>query len=127
MANRTRSSEFGGARLKFLIVMGFIGAVAYAAYLYIPVEYQSYLLKDWMQHNVDVAAAQGYPAAWVGEQISKSASEYGVPAKAVIVPTQRDNRVEVRVQFTRPIEFPGYTYQYKFDHTARSAGFLTFK
>jgi len=50
-----------------------------------------------------------------------------VPPDAVIMPTQRDNRVEVTVQFVRPIELPGYTYNYDFDHTAKSTQFLSFK
>ena len=121
------SNQAGGARLKFLIVMAIIGSSAYTGYLYIPVAYNAYLYKDLMQHNVDVAAAQGYPAAWVSDQLTKNAAEFDVPANAVITPALRDNRMEVRVQFTRPIEFPGYTYEYEFDHTARSTAFLTFK
>ena len=122
-----RASERGGARLKFLVVIAVFGIVAYSGYLYIPVAYQSYLLKDLMQHDVDVAATQGYPGTWVKDQLTKAAGEYGVPPDAIIEPTQRENRVEVRVRFLRPIEFPGFTYQYSFDHTARSTAFLTFK
>jgi len=125
--NKDRSNERGGARLKFLIVMTIIAVTAYAGYLYIPVAYQAYLLKDLMQHYVDVAAAQGYQPTWVGEQLVKSKPEYEVPENALIAPTARDSRVEVRVQFIRPIEFPGYTYAYEFDHTAKSTAFLTFK
>ena len=44
---------------------------------------------------------------------------------AIIAPAQKDNRIEVRVQFTRPISFPGYTYNYDFDYTAKSGAFLT--
>lgn len=122
-----RTTERGSARLKFLVVIAVIGVIAYAGYLYIPVAYQAYLLKDLMQHNVDVAATQGYPASWVKDQLTKAGKEYGVPPDAVIDPKQNDNRVEVRVQFERPIEFPGFTYQYNFDHTVRSTAFLTFK
>jgi hypothetical protein len=122
-----RSNQAGGARLKFLIVMAIIGSAAYAGYLYIPVAYEAYLYKDLMQHDVDVAATQGYPPTWVSDQLAKSAAEYEIPANAVITPLQKDNRIEVRVQFTRPIEFPGYTYDYEFDHTATSTAFLTFK
>ena len=121
------SNQAGGARLKFLLVMAIIGSAAYTGYLYIPVAYEAYLYKDLMQHNVDVAATQGYPATWVSDQLVKNAAEYEIPANAVITPAQRDNRIEVRVQFTRPIEFPGYTYEYEFDHTVRSTAFLTFK
>ncbi len=122
-----RTTERGSARLKFLMVIAVIGIIAYTGYVYVPVAYEAYLLKDLMQHDVDVAATQGYPASWVKDQLTKAAKEYGIPADAVIDPTQRENRMEVRVQFVRPIEFPGFTYQYNFDHTARSTAFLTFK
>lgn len=123
----TRSNERGGARLKFILVMAVICAVAYAAYLYLPVAYDAYVLKDLMQHKVDVAATQGYPAKWVDDQLKKSAEEYGIPPDAEITASPLDQRIQVHVQFTRPIEFPGYTYQYEFDHTARSTEFLTIK
>jgi hypothetical protein len=125
--NKDRSNERGSSRLKFLIVLAVIGCVAYAGYQYIPVAYQAYLYKDLMQHYVDVCAAQGYQPAWVGEQLFKSEAEYDVPSDAVITPVSQDQRIEVRVHFTRPIEFPGYTYTYEFDHTVRSTAFLSFK
>jgi len=123
----TRSSEGGGARLKFIIVVAIIAVIAYAGYQFIPVAYQAYQLKDLMQHDVDTAVALGKPASWIKEQLVKSSPEYGVPADAVITPTQEDNRMEVRVQFTQPIEFPGFVYNYEFDHTAKSATFLSIK
>ena len=104
-----------------------VGAIGYIGYLYVPIAYQAYLFKDWMQHTVDVAIASGYQPAWVNDQLKKSLPEYDIPPEAVITPLTRDNRIEVRVQYTRTIEFPGYTYQYVFDHTARSTAFLTFK
>ena len=122
-----RSSERGAARLKLLIFLLVAGAIGYAMYLYVPVAYNAYLFKDWMQHTVDVASASGYQTTWVNDQLIKSLPEYEVPSDAIITPATRDNRIEVRVQYTRPIEFPGYTYQYQFDHTARSSAFLTFK
>ena len=122
-----RSSERGSSRLQFLIVMAVLGAGAYAGYLYIPVAYRAHTYKDLMQHYADVAVAQGYPPSWAGEQLLKSSAEYDVPPSAVITPSQRDNRVQVRVQFIQPIEFPGYTYNYEFDHTVKSTAFLAFK
>lgn len=122
-----RSSERGSSRLQFLIVMTILVVGAYAGYLYIPVAYRAHAYKDLMQHYADVAVAQGYPPAWTGEQLVKSAAEYEVPANAVITPGQRDNRIEVRVQYAQQIEFPGYTYTYEFDHTVKSTAFLAFK
>ena len=121
------SSERGSARLKLLVFLLVLGAIGYGMYLYVPVAYQAYLFKDWMQHTVDVAVTTGRKPEWVSDQLKKSLEEYSVPPDAFIAPANRDNRVEVRVQYTRTIEFPGYTYQYEFDHTARSTAFLTFK
>ena len=50
-----------------------------------------------------------------------------LPVNAVITPVQRENRIEVRVQYVREIAFPGYTYNYEFDHTVKSTAFLAFK
>ncbi|MFN2492080.1 MAG: hypothetical protein ABR501_04255 [Pyrinomonadaceae bacterium] len=122
-----KATERGSARLKFMLVVGIIALGIYASYLFIPVAYQAYLLKDLMQHHVDIAAAMGHPPTWVKDQLVKSGPEYGIPADAAITATKQDNRVEARVQFTRPIAFPGYTYNYEFDHTARSATFLSVK
>jgi hypothetical protein len=125
--NKYRSSERGSSQVKFLLVMAVLGCLGYAAYLFIPAAYQNYIFKDLMQHDVDVAAASGYPPSWVGDQLVKSLPEYEIPNDAIITPSQSENRIAVRVQFTRQIKFPGYVYQYEFDHTVRSTAFLTFK
>jgi len=122
-----RSGERGSASLKFMIVMAVLGLAAYCGYLYVPVAFQANTYKDLMQHYADVAAAQGYKPSWSGEQLAKSGEEYDVPADAIITTALRNNRIEVRVQFVKPIEFPGYTYNYEFDHTVKSTAFLSFK
>ena len=123
----TRRSERGGARLKFLIVVAILGALAYAGYQILPIFYQDFQIKDLMQHDVDTAVALGKPATWVKEQLVKSSPEYGIPADAVITPTQQDNRLEVRVQFTQPIDFVVFSYNHEFDYTAKSTTFITTK
>ena len=115
-----RSTERGNASLKFLLVMLVIGAGAYAGFLYVPVAYGAHSVKDMMQHYVDLASADGKTPAWAAEQIVKNLKEYGVPANALVSNAKRDNRIEVRIQYVTPVEFPGYTYNYEFDHTARS-------
>src|SRR6266511_1360052 len=122
-----RRSERGSARLKFIIVVAIIAIVAYSGYQFIPVAYQAYQFRDLMQHDVDTAVALGRPTSWIKEQLTKSAAEYGIPANAVITPAQDNNRMEVRVQYIQPIEFPGFVYNYEFDHTAKSATFLSVK
>jgi len=124
MTDFARSGERGGARLKFMIVVAILGALVCAGYFYIPVAYNAYLYKDLMQSKVDAAAALGRPGLWVTDQLVKSGPEYEVPAEAVITPTVENDRVKVRVVFSKTIEFPGYTYVYEFDHTVQSTEFL---
>ena len=122
-----RSGERGSASVKFLIVMAIMGSIAYAAYLYLPVAINATTYKDLMQHLTEVAATQGHPPSWLSDQLTKSGPEYGIPADAVITPVAQDGRMEVRVQFVKVIEFPGYPYNYEFDYTTKSTAFLTFK
>jgi hypothetical protein len=125
--DKNRSNERGSARVKFIIIMAVLGTLGYAGYLYIPVAYRAYLFKDLMQHYVDVAGAQGYRPSWAGDQLLKSEAEYDVPPNAIITAEAREQRIEVRVKYTVPIEFPGYTYMYEFDQTVKSTAFLSFK
>jgi hypothetical protein len=120
-----RHNELGGARLKLVIVLVIIAVVAYVGYLYIPVAVDAYYFKDAMQNKANLAAAQGYDASWLSDQVSKSRAEFRVPDDAVITSAQKDGRMEVRVQFTRPISFPGFTWNYDFDYTAKSTSFLS--
>jgi hypothetical protein len=122
-----KNSQLGGARLKLVIALAVIAVVAYVGYIYIPVAVDAYYFKDAMQNKVNLAAAQGYDASWISDQLSKSKAEYHVPDDAVISPAQKEGRMEVRVQFTRPISFPGFTYNYNFDYTAQSTSFLTIR
>jgi len=119
--------ERGGARLKFIVAIVIFAAVVYTGYVYIPVAYEAYEFKDVMQNKVDLAAIQGYETGWVKDQIAKIGPDYHVPSNAIISPSQHDSRVELRVQFTRPISFPGFTYNYDFDYTAKSVAFLATK
>ena len=118
-----RKSEQGSARLKFVVVMLILGSIGYASYLYIPVAYNAYLFKDLMQQKVNAAIALGHQPGWVKDQLVKSAPEYQVPPDAEITSVLLNKRMEVRAYFIRPIEFPGYTYEYTFDHTAKSTDF----
>jgi hypothetical protein len=125
LCRRENGGERGGTRLKFLLVMAFIIVVGYVGYQYIPVAYQYSLYKQTMQDDVDKAAMTGQSNAWLREQLQAAGKDYGVPDNAEITTDKINNRLEVRVKFTRPIPLPGYIYQYDFDHTAKSTGLFS--
>ena len=122
---RITNNEHGGARLKLVVFIIIFAAIIYAGYLYIPVAVDAYYFKDVMQNMVNQAVAQGKDSTWLKDQLVKSEPDYHVPSDAVITVNQPEKRLEVRVQFKRPISLPGYTYNYEFDQTAQSTTFLT--
>lgn len=120
-----RRGERGESRLKFLIVIAVIAAIAYAGYQFIPIAYQAYQFKDYMQQNVDKAAAMGQSVDWVETQLKAGSKEYDVPPNAEVTALQRDGRMEARVRFTRPVNLIVYTYQYEFDNSVKSSSLFT--
>jgi hypothetical protein len=120
-----RAGEMGGSRLNFLIVVVIIALVGYSAYNYAPVAYDASLFKDYMQDTVNKAAyPPGQSTEWVAQQLRLSSKEYDLPADAYINVQKEGGQIVARVQWMRPIRLPGYTYQYTFDHTVRSSGFI---
>jgi hypothetical protein len=103
--------------------MAFLGATAYAGYLYVPVAFNASTYKDLMQHYTDLAATSSKSPSWAGEQLLKSAPS----TRFQRMPSSRlcseitGSRCEV--QYVRVIEFPGYSYNYEFDHTVKSTAF----
>jgi hypothetical protein len=126
-----RRSERGAARLRFIIVLVVVALFGYMALQYIPVAYQSYTFKKFMNESADKAAASSLPTdqkgAWVENQLRTNAKDYSVPPDAKITHSFQSNQIEVTVKFTRKVNLlPGiWTYQYDFDHTAKSSTFLT--
>ena len=123
--HENRRRERGGARFNFVIVALILIVGGYVGYQYVPVAFKAYQYKDQMQQDANKAAALGKPAEDLRKQLAADGPEYGVPPDAVITVQQHEGRMEARVQFTRPIELPGYTYQYDFDHTVKSDALLS--
>jgi hypothetical protein len=119
-----RGSERGSARLNLLIFLAFVGAVAYAGYQYVPVAYQGSQLKTFMQDTVNNAAVTDKDARWTEDQLRRNLATYGVPADARIKVANRASRIEAQVEYTIPVPLLVTTYEYKFDHTARSSNLL---
>ncbi|MCA1635135.1 MAG: hypothetical protein LC802_15945 [Acidobacteria bacterium] len=123
---RPRSrGESGGARLNFLFVIAFIALVGYAVYQYAPVAYNAFKFKDYMQETVNRAVyPPGQTVEWVESQLRAAGREYDLPPETKINVQNVEGQIVARVQWMRPVEMPGFLYEYQFDHTAKSSGFI---
>ena len=126
-----RSSEHGGAGVKFLIVAVVLYLIGNAAYHFIPVAYAGESLKQDMQ----TAVIQGFalpsgvsPIEMVKQKIQKSAMSNNIPQNAFVEVKQLNKVIQAHVAYTEEVPvlpFGIYNYQYEFDHTATPTGFLT--
>jgi hypothetical protein len=122
---RAASGERGGTRFNFVVVILLIALAAYSAYNYAPVSYKAYRFKDFMRETVNKAAyPPGMSTEWVTQQLRAAAKEYELPDDVEINVQKEDGRIAARVTWTEPIQFPAYVYEYNFDHTERSSGFI---
>ena len=120
-----RHGERGGARLNFILVAVAIALAGYSAYNYAPVAYDAFLFKDFMQETVNKAAyPPGQTNDWVTQQLRAAAKDYDLPPDMSVNVQKEEGHITARVQWSRPVQLPGYTYDYRFDHTARSSGFI---
>ncbi len=117
--------ERGSARLKFILLIALLAVVGYVGFQYVPVAYQASRYKVAMQDAVDKAAMLNQPNDQLRNQLRTDGNEYGVPPNAEITVERRaGGGVTARVQYTRAVVLPGYTYNYNFDHTAKSTELL---
>jgi hypothetical protein len=127
-----RYGERGEGSLKLIIFLVILFLAVWAGLNYIPVAYKAQTLKQEIDTTVTQASilpnATKNPVVWTTEQLKKLAPDFGMPDDAVIdvKPLKNSPGIEVQVKFKKPVSLlPFYTYQYEFDYTAKTSGFLT--
>ncbi|HVE55193.1 MAG TPA: hypothetical protein VNB22_00085 [Pyrinomonadaceae bacterium] len=126
-----RSSEHGGAGVKFLIVVVILFLIGNAGYHFIPVAYAGESLKQ----DMHTAVIQGLampgrmsPLDMVRQKVQSSVDSNNVPPDAFVEVKLVNKVIQARVAYTEDVPilpFGIYNYQYEFDHTATPSGFLT--
>jgi hypothetical protein len=119
------TAERGNSRFNFLLTLVVMALIGYAGYQYVPVAYQASQLKVSMQDTVDKAVVTSKNAAWAEDQLRRSLPMYGAPPDALVTVANKEARLEAHVQYSIPIPLLVTTYEYKFDHTTRSAYLLS--
>jgi hypothetical protein len=133
MINNTienKSSEKGGASVKFLAVLLVLILVGNAGINYIPIAYEGESFKQDMQTAVvqGMAVPPGIaPADMIKGKLQRAIIANDIPPDAVVQVKPGNNTVLAHVSYSKKVAilpFGIYTYNYKFDHTATPTGFL---
>ena len=94
------------------LVFAVVGLVAWKM---IPVKIASSQLYDYMEDEAKFAA--GNTIETMKKRIVEKAHELDLPLKEENVTVEKPgDNIRMRAVFEVPVEFPGYTYVWKFDH-----------
>jgi hypothetical protein len=114
MARRT--AERGEGNLGCIIWVVVLGIAVLISWKMIPVKVSSAEMADYM---VDVAQFQSArkPPEELKKLILTRALELGIPlAKENVTVVRTGDRIRMTVEYTIPVDFPGYTYNWHFRH-----------
>jgi hypothetical protein len=109
-----RSSERGEGNLGCILWLLALGLAILIAWKAVPVKIQSTQLYDYMDELAKFSAARTPPDE-LAKQIVTRARQLDIPLEKKDVKIMRDgDRIFMELEYTVPVQFPGYTYQWHF-------------
>jgi len=110
-----RSFEKGEGNLGCILWAGVLVVAIVIAWKMVPVKVASATLYDFMDEQAKFAANK--PPERIRKDIIKKAKELKLPLdpkKVKVERTSNRSHISMRVEYTVPVEFPGYTYYWDF-------------
>src|SRR6185436_10291904 len=114
MARRT--AERGESNMGCILWLVLLGIAVLISWKMIPVKVNSAELSDYMVEVAQFQSARNEPDV-LKQMIINRATELGIPlAKENVTVIRTGDRIRMTVDYTVPVEFPGYTYNWHFRH-----------
>ncbi len=112
---RRRRGQWGEGNLGCILWAALLAIAALIAWKTIPVKLNTSEMYDFMEEQAKFAAQT--PPEEIKKQILLRASQLGVPIDKDNVTVERlGDRIRMKADYQIPVEFPGYTYIWKFHH-----------
>ena len=109
-----RRFERGEGNLGCILWLLALGLAVLIAWKAIPVKLQSTELYDFMDELAKFSAARTPPDE-LEKQIQDRAKQLNIPLEKRNIRVERNgDRIYMEVEYTLPVELPGYTYQWHF-------------
>ena len=113
---RRRIAERGEGNLGCILWLLVLGLAVMISVKAIPVKIASAELYDYMD-EVARSAGVNTTAESVKKAILQRAADLKLPLeKDMVTVTRQGDRLRMRAEYTVPVEFPGYTYNWHFVH-----------
>ena len=112
---RRRAAERGSGNAGCILWMVVLLVGVLIAWKAVPVKIKSAELYDSMEEMAKFSARN--PPEQLQKQILNRANELGLPLVKDQVRVQRiGDRIKMEASYMVPLEFPGYTYEWQFNH-----------
>lgn len=117
-----RKHERGEGKLGCIFGLLLVAAAFYVAFKVIPVKVAA---ADMRQTVIDQARSAGHTdAARIRWNILAEARRLELPLQENALKVERSSQyIKIKAEYTTPIEFPGYTWNWKHVHTAENPVF----
>ncbi len=117
-----RMNQRGEGKLGCLFGLVILAAVLFVAYKMIPVKVKAAEMRDTITD--EARSAGGRSVDEVRKQIIQKAIDLDLPIlDSQLTIDRRSDYIKVDVEYTVPVKFPGYTYQWHFQHHAENPVF----
>lgn len=111
-----RRSERGEGNLGCILWLLALGLAILIAWKAVPVKMQSAELYDYLDEVAKFGATRATPEE-LEKHILSRAKQLNIPLDKKDISVKRTGeRIYIEVEYTIPVEFPGYTYQWHFRH-----------
>jgi len=111
-----RTAQRGEGNLGCIVWLLVLAIAVMISWKMIPVKVNNAELVDYMTEVAQFQSAQKTPEE-ISKMIIARAGELGIPlTKENITVTKTRDRVRMTVDYTMPVQFPGYTYNWHFRH-----------
>ncbi len=119
---RNRRHELGEGKVGCLIGLVVLLIAGMVAYKMIPVKVKAAEMRD---ETADLARSAGqHNDAWIAKALLEKGQKLELPIEEKSIQINRANgEIRVDVDYTVPVQFPGYTYQWHFHHRAENPVF----
>lgn len=111
----SRNGQRGEGRLGCLVGLVLLAVAGLVAFRMIPIKVKAAELRDTAYD--EAKSAGQHSDKQILEAILYKARQLELPVETSNVIVKRSpNHIRVELHYTVPVEFPGYTYQWNFDH-----------
>jgi hypothetical protein len=120
---RRRLRQAGDSKIGCFLWLAILALAVLIAWKMVPVKLASAELYDFMVEQAKFAAGAG--AESIKKRVLARAKELDLPVNDKNLTVERlGDRIRMRCNYVVPVEFPGYTYEWRFDHEVDRAIFI---